>query len=154
MNLIGGIFAGIDKLLQTLSSNKAAGRWFVFIVILAIAGLFVVPKVFPNIKKVQVSNPNQCDYLEKQNQMLISALLEIRNQADSISKKAVSYNLINPSLNFSMVLPAIDTLPRRKIVRRKPPIKNAVIIQQQDSTFKKMVFKIDSVLLRVRQIRN
>lgn len=99
------------------------GRFIVILLMVSVTS-FIAVKYFVPSKKVEVDRPGQCDYLIKQNQQLVEALLDIKKNL-----KSVSYT---GQQSYFMFASYTDTVPR------KPTTKQVI---------RNILFKIDSLLL-------
>lgn len=147
MGIANEILGGIDKLLITLSNNKRAGRWFVVMIAVALATVVVGSRYLLPTKKVQVSNPNQCDYLMEQNKQLVNALLEIKSNLQAIGTP-VSYNGNGNGVMFASY---IEHSTYAKIAHvQTDTVPRAVTRNQYQQAVNKVLRQIDSVLIRNR----
>lgn len=96
------------------------GRFIVILLVVSVSS-FIAVKYFIPSKKIQV--PGQCDYLIKQNQQLVEALLDIKKNL-----KSISYMGAASPFMFASVVDTARPNPRQVI--------------------NNIVFKIDSLLRR------
>jgi hypothetical protein len=122
----------INQLLNRL------GKFWTIVFIIAIGtgvwfskGFFVKPKTI-----TQTAN---CDYLEQQNQMLISALLNIRNTVDSMTDLKIRAAVFT-SEDWQPSFASYDTIPKK-----------VVSVKQYQKGIEDILLKLDSILKKAKE---
>lgn len=127
------VFSGINEIMKTLSSNKQSRVWFIVIVMLILTGGYFAAGYF--MPSREPSSNNQCDYLIEQNRQLVSVLLGVKQDLDSISVgKPISYTQSSNEIIFASFV--TDTVPKKMTSKD---------YQQQVGKLSK---QIDSVLIK------
>lgn len=115
------------------------GKFWTIVFIIAIGtgvwfskGLLVKPKTI-----TQTAN---CDYLEQQNQMLISALLNIRNTVDSMTDLKIRAAVFTDE-DWQPSFASYDTLPKKKVVSAN----------QYQRGIEDILLKLDSILKKAKE---
>ncbi len=134
------ILSGINNLVKTVSADRKAAKWFVFIVVVALVAGWAAVSLYINKPKKQ-DHSGQCDYLIEQNRQLVNSLLDIRKNLETLVPRdeggPVSAARVENifSLSFASYT-TTDTIPKTK--------------QQYQQAIYKILNKIDSALIKNR----
>lgn len=130
----------INKALKTFSATKRG--FVIFLVLALLAGTFLVGKYF---RKQPVPDCTKC---EEEKKVLVDVMLDIKRQMKPLVSDSISTTLILHNSGVTLLFPFIDTLPKKKVLKRKVPAQTQ---QQAQVTAKSVINKIDSIFRVIQQ---